>query len=104
MKESASGRIKIEDVSSVAVERMIGFIYTGDLSFGKAHCNMLSDNLITELLHYADKYGIPEMKQEVLEQMQKLLSSRNAIRFLKVAEIYAAGDSLGKEILDFCKK
>ena len=86
MKEAASGRIQVQDVGSGAVERMLNFVYTGKL-FPTDEKEPVTDELIIELLHCADKYGIAEMKEYVLALMRSNLSTRNALKFAQTAKL-----------------
>ena len=54
MKEAASRRIKIEGMDVVAVEQMLDFIYIGKISLDREQNNVLSDDLIAELLHCSE--------------------------------------------------
>ena len=103
MKEAASGRIQVEDVGPGAVERMLNFMYTGKL-FPTDEKNPVTDELIIELLHCADKYGIAVMKENVLARIRSSLSTRNALKFAQTAELYGAEKKFVGEILQFCKK
>ena len=102
MKEAKLGRIKFEDVGSRAVERMLYFMYTGKL-FATEEKEPVTDQLIIELLHCADKYEIAEMKASVLAEMKAKLSTVNAVKFAQAAELYGAEKWVLEEILDFCK-
>ena len=104
MKEAALGRIKVEDAGPAPVERMLGYIYSGKLFLEQDKNEELSNSLITELLHCAEKYEITEMKQEVIGQMMSQLAVTNAIMFLNAAELYGAGEGVQMEIMEFCKK
>ena len=104
MKETASGRVNLEDVSSECVEQMIEFIYTGTLSVDEKGNSELSDDLITQLLYCAEKYEIPDMTVELLVLMRAKLSVENAVKFLTAAELYGAEETTVNDILDFCKK
>ena len=103
MKEATSGRIKIEDVGSQAAERLLEFIYTGNLHLEKEE-KVIPDDLIVELLHCADKYEIPEMKQLALLQLQFQLNISNAVKFAKAVQLYGGGDCAVSKVLEFCKK
>ena len=104
MKEAASGRIKVDDVGPAAVEQLLAFNYNGKFTANDGSNTEISDDLITELLHCADKYEIPEMKQDLFVQMLSKGSAENAVKFFNAAELYGAEESLLREILDFCKK
>ena len=104
MKEAASSKIEIEDVTSGAVQRMLEFIYNGKLSLSQDQNGELSDDLMTQLLHCAEKYEITEMKQHVVAQMKTKLCTKNALKFLKAVELYAVEESVLAEMMEFCKK
>ena len=101
MKEANSGRIKIEDVAPLTLERMLDFMYTGKLfPTGQS----VTAALIIQLLHCADKYEMDEMKESVLAQMKSSLSTANALEFTQAAQLYGASMRFLDEYMEFLKK
>lgn len=96
-------RIIINDVDSDTVERMVKFLYTGELVQDDEEQAQQTADLLTEWLHCADKYEMNEMKEECLMQMEARLSGENCIKFLKAAKIHRAEKAVIDRMFEFCK-
>lgn len=99
MEEAASGRIKVDDVRPETIGRMLKFIYSGKL-IGEN----VSDYVLIELLHCADKYEIAELKETVARCMLGRLSHSNAIKFATALELYRGGYAVVKDLINYCRR
>ena len=97
MKE---GRIHIEDVRHEILEQMLEFAYTGDFKTGSP----LPDDLLIQLLCYADKFQFAALKNEIWTRMQSQLSVNNAVKYVQAVNTYGAGQEVRNGMLQFCKR
>ena len=72
MTENEKKEMRIEDASPKAVQGMVDFIYTGTIPAN------ISD-MLEELLHLADKYGLNSLKKACEKNLMDDLAVENAI-------------------------
>ena len=96
MKEASVGRIEIADVESETIECLLCFIYNGALS-----TDLLSGDILIELLRCADKYDMIELKAETLKRMDVSLSTENVIKLVSAAKTHGADEETLNQMLLF---
>ena len=101
MKEAATGRFKVEDICPETVGLVLEFIYTGKF-FAKGNENVVSDDVVIELLYCADKYEIDGLKEQVVQYMKFRLSCSNAMKFAAALELYHGEPATVNEFYKFC--
>ena len=85
MKESTSGRIRIEDAEPEYFRQVLKFVYSGKLP------EDLAENP-EEYLPIADKYGIDDLKAASSQAAKKLLKKENVIFTLVMADLHQCAD------------
>ena len=78
MVESKSGRMKIVDFSSDAVEDFLEFL----------HCGVVSRWNVIEVVQLADKYDVKKLRRIAQEIIAENVNEENAIEFLKFAALH----------------
>lgn len=85
MRESATGRIKIEDVEADRFENVLKFIYSGQLPTDL-------DERSESYLPIADKYGIEDLKLASIESLRKNISQDNVVGRMILADLHQCAD------------
>ena len=80
MKESKEGLIRLEDMSKVAIEQLLDYLYTG-------HVDVTQDNAF-DLLKIADFLVIPSLKEVSSKFIIQTLSSSNCLMVYYLAVNY----------------
>lgn len=90
MKESKTGRMKIEDFSKEAVEDFLKFLYTGETP---------EETNAMEIFALASKYDVPALQKLMEEIVLDNLDESNAIEILTMAKQHNCG-SLAQAAFD----
>ena len=79
MTETENNEMRIGEVSTESVQGMVDFIYTGTIPANIG-------NLVGDLLHLADKYGLSCLKMACEKSLMDDLVVENAINTIIYAE------------------
>ncbi|KAL7302146.1 hypothetical protein TKK_0005369 [Trichogramma kaykai] len=80
MKEKRGNIVEIEDLSAVAVEGMLSFIYTNKV--------LIDIDTVADLLKASDKYEIIDLKNFCGQFLAGALDIQNCVRIISNAELF----------------
>ncbi|KAH9390694.1 hypothetical protein TYRP_006273 [Tyrophagus putrescentiae] len=83
-KEALEKRVVIEDVSAEAMERLLIFIYTGELKFDKEETEMP----LLEFMAAVDKYQVDRLKGECEIRLLGLITVDSVCVILQYADLH----------------
>lgn len=81
MVESHTGEMKIEDLTLKSLKVVLKFIYTGALDDDWK-------NIPEEIVHCADKYSLPLLKEYCDKRLHTACTNINAMDLLRVAKMH----------------
>ena len=96
MVESVTKTIKIDDIDASTIERTLDFIYSGVF-------NAPRDDALVNLLYFAEKYDLQQLKSVCLLHMTSTVDADNAINFTSAAVKCGAKAEAQEKLFDYCK-
>jgi len=84
MAEKASGRIVIDDLSSLTVSLLLDFLYTADIPPNIAEMED-SPEVLGRLMKAADKYEVPNLMELCIGWLKRDISLENMLKILEVS-------------------
>lgn len=97
MLESASNKVKVDDIQPSVFKEMLTYIYTGWVP------KIGDENMAYDLLYVADKYQLDHLKSLCEQQIISSLQVRNAARIIQLAHLHNAPE-LKRVTLRFISK
>ena len=94
MRESKTGRVDIKDIQSDIFERLLHYIYSGQIGAP------LSEEAAQSLFVAADMYDITDLKEKCVQLLVPFIRIDNSISLLTWANFYSA-EGLERAVLDF---
>ena len=94
-KENLTNTVNIPDMDQAAFAALLSFIYTGAVQD--------IEDIVESLFAAADKYQFSQLKLICQEQMCRKLTTKNAPKFLVLADMHTA-DLLKDRCIDFINK
>ncbi|KFM61035.1 Speckle-type POZ protein B, partial [Stegodyphus mimosarum] len=90
MTQSRNSSIKIPDGDSMVINRMLRFLYSGNLDLFRG--NVVQTTNVMELYAAADKYDIPALKKKCTFYLKSNLYVQNLCQVLELADAHSDGD------------
>ena len=94
MRESTTGLVDIKDIQSDIFERLLHYIYSGQIGAP------LSEEAAQSLFVAADMYDITDLKEKCVQLLVPFIRIDNSISLLTWANFYSA-EELERAVLDF---
>ena len=98
IEQEDQGIIILDEYSPIAVEEMINYILTSNLS------NNLAGNVLLDLMHMADTYSLRDLFGECMIQSNNKLENVNSIRALNLMERRELGNTTKNLLFDCLAK